>query len=118
MIITGIMRIIDSIWAFSYHGTVVDKLHGALLGHSLTTYAVVWLIVGVISVVAGYMVMRPGSLSAEISRRGGIAVAGFNALLAMTWMPYYPVWSLVYIAIGIVVIYALVVHFDEPVTTD
>ena len=47
-----------------------------------------------------------------------MAVAGFNALLAMTWMPYYPVWSLVYIAIGIVVIYALVVHFDEPVTTD
>ena len=118
LITTGIMRIIDSIWAFSYNGTVVDKLHGALLGHSLTTYAVVWLIVGVISVVAGYMVMRPGSLSAEISRRGGIAVAGFNALLAMTWMPYYPVWALLYIAIGIIVIYALVVYFDEEVTTD
>jgi hypothetical protein len=47
LIITGIMSIIDSIWAFSYNGTVVDKLHGALLGHSLTTYAVVWLIVGI-----------------------------------------------------------------------
>ena len=118
LIITGIMRIIDSIWAFSYDGTLVDKLHGALLGHSLTTYAVIWLIVGITSAATGYMVTRPGSLSAEISRRAGMAVAGFNALLAMTWMPYYPVWSLVYIAIGIVVIYALVVHFDEPVTTD
>ena len=117
-IVTGIMRIIDSIWAFSYNGTLVDKLHGALLGHSLTTYAVVWLMVGVISVVAGYMVMRPGSLSAEISRRGGIAVADFNALLAMTWMPYYPLWALLYIAMGVIVIYALVVHFHEEVTTD
>ena len=118
LIITGIMRIIDSIWAFSYNGTLVDKLHGALLGHSLTTYAVIWLIVGITSVVTGYMVTRPGSLSAEISRRAGMAVAGFNALLAMTWMPYYPVWALLYIAIGIIVIYALVVYFDEEVTTD
>ena len=93
------MRIIDSIWAFSYDGTLVDKLHGALLGHSLTTYAVIWLIVGITSAATGYMVTRPGSLSADISRRAGMAVAGFNALLAMTWMPYYPVWALVYIAI-------------------
>ena len=118
LIVTGIMRIIDSIWAFSYNGTLVDKLHGALLGHSLTTYAVIWLIVGITSVVTGYMVTRPGSLSAEISRRAGMAVAGFNALLAMTWMPYYPVWALLYIAIGLVVFYALVVYFDEEVTTD
>jgi hypothetical protein len=118
LIVTGIMRIIDSIWAFSYNGTLVDKLHGALLGHSLTTYAVIWLIVGITSVVTGYMVTRPGSLSAEMSRRAGMAVAGFNALLAMTWMPYYPVWALLYIAIGLVVIYALVVYFDEEVTTD
>ena len=118
LIVTGIMRIIDSIWAFSYNGTLVDKLHGALLGHSLTTYAVIWLIVGITSAATGYMVTRPGSLSAEISRRAGMAVAGFNALLAMTWMPYYPVWALLYIAIGLVVIYALVVYFDEEVTTD
>jgi hypothetical protein len=118
LIITGIMRIIDSIWAFSYNGTVVDKLHGALLGHSLTTYAVIWLIVGTTSVVVGYMVLKPGSLSAEMSRRAGMAVAGFNALLALAWMPYYPVWALLYIAMGIIVIYALLVHFHEKVTTD
>ena len=118
LIVTGIMRIIDSIWAFSYNGTVVDNLHGAILGHSLTTYAVIWLIVGITSVVTGYLVLRPGSLSAEVSRRVGVGVAGFNAILAMSWMPYYPVWSLVYIGMGIVIIYALLVHFDEEVATD
>ena len=118
LIVTGIMRILDSIWAFSYNGTVVDKLHGAILGHSLTTYAVIWLIVGITSVVTGYLVLRPGSLSAEVSRRVGVGVAGFNAILAMSWMPYYPVWSLVYIGMGIVIIYALLVHFDEEVATD
>jgi hypothetical protein len=79
---------------------------------------VIWLIVGITSVAAGYMVMKPGSLSAEMSRRAGMAVAGFNSVLAVTWMPYYPVWALLYVAMGILVIYALVVHFDEEVTTD
>ena len=118
LIVTGIMRILDSIWAFSFNGTVVDNLHGAILGHSLTTYAVIWLIVGITSVVTGYLVLRPGSLSAEVSRRVGVGVAGFNAILAVSWMPYYPVWSLVYIGMGIVIIYALLVHFDEEVATD
>ena len=36
LIIAGIMRILDAIWAFSYNGTVVDNLHGAIFGHSLT----------------------------------------------------------------------------------
>jgi hypothetical protein len=118
LIVTGIMRILDSIWAFHYNGTPVDRLHGAILGHSLTTYAVIWLIVGIISVVAGYLVMRPGSLGAEVSRRAGLGVAGFNAILAMSWMPYYPVWSLVYIAIGFIIVYALLVHFDREAATD
>ena len=118
LIVTGIMRILDSIWAFSFNGTVVDNLHGAILGHSLTTYGVISLIVGITSVVTGYLVLRPGSLSAEVSRRVGVGVAGFNAILAMSWMPYYPVWSLVYIGMGIVIIYALLVHFDEEVATD
>jgi hypothetical protein len=116
--VTGIMRILDSIWAFRYNGTVVDNLHGAVLGHSLTTYGVIWLIVGITSVVAGYLVVRPGSLHAEVARKAGMGVAGFNAILAMSWMPYYPVWSLVYIGMGLVVIYALLVHFDEEVATD
>jgi hypothetical protein len=117
LIVNGIMRILDAIWAFSYNGTVVSKLHGAIYGHSLNVYGVIWLIVGIVSVAAGYLALRPGSLGAEVSRRAGIAVAGVGAVLAMSWMPYYPVWSLVYVALGILVVYALLVHFDEESTT-
>jgi hypothetical protein len=28
----------------------------------------------------------------------------------MFWMPYYPVWSLVYVAIAVLVFYALAAH--------
>jgi hypothetical protein len=118
LIAAGIMRIFDAIWAFSYNGTVVNKLHGAIFGHSLTTYGVIWLIVGIVSVVAGYLVMKPGTLGAEAARRVGRAVAAIGAILAVTWMPYFPVWSLVYVGLGILVIYALLVHSDQEVTTD
>jgi hypothetical protein len=33
-------------------------------------------------------------------------------------MPYYPIWSLVYIGIAVVVIYGLTPHFDEEAVTE
>ena len=46
--IAGIMRFFDAFWAFRYDGVVPDNFEGALLGHSLTTYGWVWLIVAVL----------------------------------------------------------------------
>jgi len=39
--------------------------------------------------------------------------AGIGAVTAITWMPYYPVWSLVYVLIAGMVIYGLAAHFEE-----
>jgi hypothetical protein len=114
LIVTGIMRIFDAIWAFEYNGTVVDNLHGAVFGHSLTTYGVVWLIVGILLVFAGFLVMNPSpTISAEIARWFGIVASAIAAITAITWMPYYPVWSLIYVAIAVMVIYGLAAHFEE-----
>jgi hypothetical protein len=117
LIVVGIMRLLDAIWAFEYNGTVVDNLHGALFGHSLTTYGVVWLIVGVILVVAGFLVMNPGGLAAELSRWLGIVASAIAGITAITWIPYYPVWSLIYVAIAVMVIYGLTAHFDQETVT-
>jgi hypothetical protein len=118
LIILGIMRIFDAIWAFEYNGTVVDNLHGAIFGHSLTTYGVLWLIVGVILIFAGFLVMNPGGLAAQVSRWVGIVASGLAAIIAVTWMPYYPVWSLIYIGIAVMVIYGLAAHFDQEAITE
>jgi hypothetical protein len=37
-------------------------------------------------------------------------------ITAIAWMPVYPVWSLVYILIGIFVIYGLAAHGSRPHT--
>lgn len=108
LIIAGVMRIFDSIWAFRYSGTPVDGLHDALFGSSLTAYAWLWLIVGIILIVAGFLLLSPtAAISAEVARWIGVFAAAIGAITAITWMPFYPVWSLVYIGIAILVIYGL-----------
>lgn len=114
LIIAGIMRVIDAIWAFGYHGAIPGSFQGALLGHSLVTYGWIWLIIGIILIAAGVLVLGPGDApSAEISRWVGIIAAALGAISAMFVMPYYPVWSLLYILIAILVIYGLSAQYGE-----
>ncbi len=82
LIIAGIPRVIDAIWAFSYHGALPDGLQGAL-GHSLQTYGWIWLIIGVILIAAGALLFGPSDRpAAEISRWMGI--------IARRWTRFRP----------------------------
>jgi len=114
LVIAGIMRVIDAIWAFGYHGAIPDGLQGALLGHSLATYGWIWLLTGVILIAAGALVLGPSDRpSAEISRWVGIIAAALGAISAAFVMPYYPVWALLYIILAILVIYGLSAQYAE-----
>jgi hypothetical protein len=114
LIIAGIMRVIDGIWALGYNGAIPDGLRGALLGHSLRAYGWLWLIVGIILIAAGALLLGPSDRpSAEVSRWIGIIAASLGAISAIFVMPYYPVWSLIYIGIAIMVIYGLSAHYGD-----
>ena len=104
--IAGIMRFFDAIWAWRYHGEVPDRLEGALFGRSLSTYGWVYFIVALILIGSSFGVLS----GSQFSRWIGIIVGGVLAISAVWWLPYYPVWSLAYVAIGILVIYGLVVY--------
>ena len=106
LIFAGAMRIIDALWAFSYNGAVPDRLQDALLGSKIDNYGWWWLIVGVILIGAGVGVLSRG----QFSRWIGIIGAAIAAFSAMAWMPYYPIWSMVYVAIGFFVLYGLAVY--------
>lgn len=106
LIVAGTMRIFDSIWAFGFHGAVPEHLEGAIFGHSLRTYAWIWLIVAVVLIGAGLLILT----GSQLGRWVGIVAAAIGAISAIWWMPYYPVWSLVYIGTGALVIYALAAH--------
>ncbi|HEY2297038.1 MAG TPA: hypothetical protein VGH43_04880 [Jatrophihabitans sp.] len=104
--IAGIMRFFDAIWAFSYHGVLPESFEGAIFGHSLKTYGWVWLVVAVIYVVCALTIFT----GSQLARWVGVAGAAIGAFTAIWWMPFYPVWSLVYVGLGVMVIYGLVAH--------
>src|SRR5437660_355005 len=51
----GVMRIIDALWALNYKGGLPDRLQDGVLGDNIKTYAWVYLIVGVILLVASVL---------------------------------------------------------------
>jgi hypothetical protein len=101
--LAGLMRIVDSMWAFRYKGNLPDGLRDSVLGSNLHTYAWTWLIVGIVLIVASVFILA----RSQIARWIGYFAAAFAALSAMTWMPYYPIWSLTYVAVAVMVFYAL-----------
>ena len=64
------------------------------------------LILGVIVLLAGIALLG-GALWARIV---GIAMAALIAIANFLWLPYYPVWAIVLIALNVVVIWALTAH--------
>lgn len=113
LIAAAIMRFFDAIWAFTYHGAVPEHLQNSLFGHSLSTYGWVWLVVSLVLFVSGLAVM----VRSQAARWIGVAAGVIGAISAIWWMPYYPVWSLTYIVLGVFVVYALVAHGQRASTT-
>jgi len=104
--LAGLMRIIDGIWALGYHGALPDSLKDGVLGSSLHTYGWTWLIVGAILIVSSVLLL----VRSQFARWVGFIAAAIGGLSAMTWMPYYPVWSLIYVGMAVLVFYALAAH--------
>jgi len=106
LMVAGTMRFFDAIWAWTYNGPLPSNLQDALLGRSLTTYGWVWLFISIILFGSGLAVM----VRSQFARWIGIIAGAIGAVSAIWWIPYYPVWSLVYILVGMLVIYALAAH--------
>ena len=104
--IGGFMRIFDAIWAFRYHGAVPQNLENALFGHSLKTYGWIYLVVAAVLLTCSVLLYR----GSQFARWIGVLAGAVAAISAIWWMPYYPVWSLMYIGLAGLVVYALVAH--------
>ncbi len=107
LVVAGIMRLFDSIWAFRAKGNLDTSTSAhATLGSSVRAYGWWWLIIGILLILAGFAVLQRSQLARWI----GIVAAAISLLGALSWMPYFPVWSFLYAAISILVIYALAAH--------
>ena len=116
LLVGGVLKVFDAIWAFSYHGTVVYNLEGSIWGHSLKTWGWINVAVAAILILCGLAVFS----GSNIARWIGIFAGAVAAIDAIWWMPFYPIWALTYLVIAFLVIYALAVyggHAGERTTT-
>jgi len=72
-------------------------------------WAIAWLAFGVVAVAAGAAIMSGRSWA----RWFGIAVASLNALVQLASAGAYPLWSLAMVALDVLVLYALTVHWQR-----
>jgi hypothetical protein len=68
---------------------------------------------GWIHLILGIVILASGCglfLGAVWARIVGVIIAVVAGLLAFAWLPYYPIWAILFIAISVAVIWALTVH--------
>ncbi|MDN5852876.1 MAG: hypothetical protein L0K86_08530 [Actinomycetia bacterium] len=72
----------------------------------VTAWGWIHLVFGTMLLIAGYAVIG-GKLWARVI---GIVLASLSAIANFLWIPYYPLWSLLIIALDVAVIWALCVY--------
>jgi hypothetical protein len=73
---------------------------------STTTWGWIHLVVGVIVLISGF-----GLFSGNVwARAVGVIIAVLAALVAFAWLPWYPVWAIIFLAVSVAVIWALTAH--------
>ena len=73
---------------------------------STTTWGWTHLILGIVVLFAGI-----GVFSGMVwARTVGVILAGISGLVAFAWLPYYPVWAILFVTLSVFTIWALTVH--------
>lgn len=105
MIIVGSLNAIHGLVAIFNDEWVVWTNEGDLY-FDLTTWGWVHLVLGIVVVLAGFGLFTGNVLARALA----VTLAGLSIVANFLYMPAYPVWALVIIAIDGFVIYALTAH--------
>ena len=102
LVITGVLQVFVGTTALT-----VDRIYDGtpqyLYAFDLTAWGWAQLLTGVLSVAAGYGALR----GLTWARVVGISLAGISMLVQFMFMPHYPIWSLLIIALDVVIIWCL-----------
>ncbi len=72
----------------------------------ISTWAWIHLLFGIVILVAGFFLFQ----GAVWARTVGVIIAVIAGFLSFAWLPYYPVWAILFIVVSIAVIWALTAH--------
>jgi hypothetical protein len=106
LVIMGIFRILDAIWAFKYDDEIPGGIQTIIFDQNLAAWGWIWLLLGILMIVGGYAVVK----GMEWARWFGVAVLAVAAVTNYSWIVYRPFWTLALEAIYLIGIYGLLVY--------
>jgi hypothetical protein len=92
-----------------------DEFYVATRNYVLQFDATQWgwihLIVGILVALSGVYLLK----GAVLARTVGVVMAVISAMAGFAWIPYYPVWGVIIMAMAVGVIWALTAHGRDVV---
>jgi hypothetical protein len=108
MIVNGIIQVFVAISAL-FNDNLYVATPQYVYAFDLTTWGWVHLLLGALLVIAGLAVIK-GQTWARVV---GIALACLSIIANFMFLPHYPIWSILIIALDVAVIWALAVYHGE-----
>ncbi|MDI1459745.1 hypothetical protein QEZ54_02070 [Catellatospora sp. KI3] len=104
ILLLGVFNVVEGVFAL-FNDKYVGYAAGEFYLFDRTGWGWVHIILGVIQIVVG-----SGIMAGKTWARGvGVGLAALTALIQMLYLPVFPWWSLINIALCVLVIYALIV---------
>ena len=111
MIMAGFFQVLTGLVAI-FENEFYVATRNYLFEFDATTWGWIHLLLGIVVAAAGFAVMAGRTWGRVV----GITLAMLSALANFAFIPYYPFWSLIIIALDIFVIWALATHGRDLAT--
>ncbi|MEJ2862026.1 DUF7144 family membrane protein [Actinomycetospora flava] len=109
MTVIGAFAVIEGLYAL-FSPTFVTLTGAGVLLLDLTAWGWLHLLLGVLVLATG---LSLAGSAPSWARGTGIVLVALNMIVQLAFLPAYPIWSICMIVLGLVVIYALMVTWDE-----
>jgi hypothetical protein len=108
LLIIGGLDALYGLAAILNNEIVIVGGHGVIVA-DITTWGWVTLILGLIMLATGAGLLAGSS----IARWAAVFIVAVGAILQLGWFPAAPLWSILVIALSVIVIYQLTAHWEE-----
>ncbi|HEU4997616.1 MAG TPA: hypothetical protein VFT68_01615 [Lapillicoccus sp.] len=103
LLVVGVCQFLQGLVAVINGNTFYVTTPQYIFQLNVSAWGWIHLIIGIVVAVAGYFIFT-GNV---VARGFGMVLAGAQAIVNFMWLPSYPLWSLVIIAIDVFVIWSL-----------
>lgn len=105
LLVAGTLQILDGLVAL-FNDEFYVRLENYTYKLDVTAWGWIHLLMGIVLVAAGVGIFK----GHVFGRTVGVIAASLSLIANFMWLPYYPVWSIIIIAICIAIIWALTAH--------